>query len=259
MILCPNAKINLGLTVHPRRPDGFHDIESLFVPVRELSDVLEVVHSDSFEIVCYNSPEDIPVEKNLCYKAFDLMRREYGIGNVKIFLYKNIPTGAGLGGGSSDAAFTLVALNEIFSLGLDRATLAGHAATLGSDCPFFIYNAPMIATGRGEILEPFDFDLGRFKIEVATPPIHISTPAAYRKVDEYFAQNPRENALPLAKTLKLEPREWPENLVNDFQRPIFAEYPALEELKNDFYRRGAVYSAMSGSGSAVFGLFPNLV
>ncbi len=255
MILCPNAKINLGLTVYERRSDGFHNIESLFVPVRELSDVLEVVHCDSFELVCYNSPEDIPVEKNLCYKAFELMRQLYGIGDVKIYLYKNIPTGAGLGGGSSDAAFTLVAINEIFSLGLSKTALAAHAATLGSDCPFFIYNCPMLASGRGEILEPFDFDMERFRVEVATPGIHISTPAAYKMVDEYFAQNPRQKRFPLAKTLKMEPREWPENLVNDFQRPIFAEYPALEKLKNDFYGRGAVYSAMSGSGSAVFGLF----
>ncbi len=256
MILCPNAKINLGLTVYPRRADGFHDIESLFVPVRDLSDVLEVVHSDSFELICYNSPEVIPVEKNLCYRAFELMRREYGIGNVKIYLYKNIPTGAGLGGGSSDAAFTLVALNEIFLLGLDKVTLAAHAATLGSDCPFFIYNAPMIATGRGEILEPFDFDMERFRVEVVTPGIHISTPEAYKLVDDYYAKNPRQKPLPIENMLKMEPSEWPENLVNDFQEPIFTEYPALAELKNDFYNRGAVYSAMSGSGSAVFGLFP---
>ena len=168
MIVCPNAKINLGLEVVRRREDGYHDIETLFVPVPSLRDVLEVVKADEPEMKVFGLGCDVPAEKNLCFKAFRLMQKYFCIGNVNIFLYKNIPMGAGLGGGSSDAAFTLIALNEVFGLRLADEELAAIAAELGSDCPFFIYNQPMYASGRGEILEPYPLALNGYHIEVVT-------------------------------------------------------------------------------------------
>lgn len=283
MILCPNAKINLGLEVVRKRLDGFHDIETLFVPARGLSDVLEVVKADEPQLTAYGIPCDVPMEKNLCFKAFRLMQEQYDIGNVHIFLYKNIPMGAGLGGGSSDAAFTLVALNTIFELGLDKPRLAELAAQLGSDCPFFIYNQPMFATGRGEILTPYPLDLSDYRIEIITPGIHISTPEAYKGVDEAKAGlSENKLAMPsislntkseaeqdllvadkpggsnLKERLSLGIANWRENVVNDFELYAFAKYPVLAKIKQQLYDRGAVYASMTGSGSAMYGIFKNL-
>ena len=280
MIVCPNAKINIGLDVVRRREDGYHDIETLFVPVPTLRDVLEVVKADEAGMTCYGIPCDVPVEKNLCFKAFRLMQKYYGIGNVNIFLYKNIPMGAGLGGGSADAAFTLVAINEVFSLGLSQERLAEIAAGLGSDCPFFIYNRPMFACGRGEKLEPFDIDLSPYRIEVVTPGLHISTPEAYAGVDALkgfnvtdaghsesrfvrrsIALNENSDAEQslLAADLKTKLNSgvfnWRENVVKDFEAYAFAKYPILAKIKNDLYERGAIYASMTGSGSAVYGIF----
>lgn len=258
MILCPNAKINLGLEVVRKRLDGFHDIETLFVPAHGLSDVLEVVKADEPQLTAYGIPCDVPMEKNLCFKAFRLMQEQYDIGNVHIFLYKNIPMGAGLGGGSSDAAFTLVALNAIFELGLDKPRLAELAAQLGSDCPFFIYNQPMFATGRGEILTPYPLDLSDYRIEIITPGIHISTPEAYKGVDDYKAGLCESKLARLTDRLAAGIDKWRENIVNDFELYAFAKYPILAEIKQQLYDRGAVYASMTGSGSAMYGIFKNL-
>ena len=263
MILCPNAKINLGLEVVRRRPDGFHDIESVFLPVPELCDVLDVVHADKAELTVYGTPCDVPPEKNLCFKAFRLMQREFGIGDVHIFLYKKIPMGAGLGGGSSDAAFTLVALNEIFQLGLGRERLASLAATLGRDCPFFIYNRPMLATGRGEILTPVELDMTPYRVEVVTPGIHISTPEAYAGVDAIkdlstsleMTKGPIEKTKSITARLSHPISTWRENVVNDFEAFAFAKYPILADIKQQLYTRGAIYASMTGSGSAIYGIF----
>ena len=281
MIVCPNAKINLGLEVVRRREDGYHDIETLFVPVPEMRDVLEVVKADEPGMTCYGIPCGVPMEKNLCFKAFRLMQKSYGIGDIHIFLYKNIPMGAGLGGGSSDAAFTLIALNEVFKMGLSKERLAELAAELGSDCPFFIYNQPMFATGRGEKLEPYPIDLSGYRIEVVTPGIHISTAEAYAGVDAIkgldvstspgvtkegmsFRPNAvsgeisdtRQTLKPLKYRLNSGVENWRENVVNDFEAYAFAKYPILADIKNSFYERGAVYASMTGSGSAVYGIFP---
>lgn len=264
MILTPNAKINVGLDVVRKRADGYHDIESLFVPVGELRDVLEVVKADEPGMTCYGIPCDVPVEKNLCFKAFRLIQKYYGIGDAHIYLYKNIPMGAGLGGGSSDAAFTLIALNDVFALGLSQERLAEIAAELGSDCPFFIYNRPMFASGRGEILEPFDIDLSPYRIEVITPGIHISTAEAYKGVDEYKSTegaglsgaNPLSDLSGLHHKLSLGITSWRENVVNDFEAYAFAKYPILAEIKNDLYKSGAIYASMTGSGSAIYGILP---
>ncbi len=281
MIVCPNAKINLGLEVLARRPDGYHDLQPLFVPVHELRDVLEVVKTDGpTELFQLGNPCDVPPEKNLCFKAYLAMKERYGIGNIKIYLYKNIPSGAGLGGGSSDAAFTLMAINDVFALGLGKEELAGIAATLGSDCPFFIYNRPMFATGRGELLEPYDIDLSPYRIEVITPDLHISTAEAYAGVDALkFSQDAagctgisvsaddvqsdallQVNGASLSKrglkqVLSMGIYYWPENLINDFEAVAFAKYPALAQIKQSLYNRGAAYASMTGSGSALYGLF----
>ena len=256
MILTPNAKINIGLDVVRRRADGYHDIETLFVPAPELRDVLEVVKADEPGMTCYGIPCDVPMEKNLCFKAFRLMQKYYGIGNVNIFLYKNIPMGAGLGGGSSDAAFTLIALNEIFALDLKPERMAEIAAEIGSDCPFFIYNRPMFATGRGEILEPYDIDLSPYRIEIATPGLHISTPEAYAGVDAVKGQNDATLSDNSLKTrLAAGIANWRDTVVNDFEAYAFVKYPELAAIKQDFYDRGALYASMTGSGSAVYGIF----
>ena len=319
MILCPNAKINLGLEVVRRRADGYHDIETLFVPVPSLRDVLEVVKAEEPGLKVYGLTCDVPAEKNLCFKAFRLIRERYGIGGVNIFLYKNIPMGAGLGGGSSDAAFTLVALNEVFELGLPEDELAAMAAELGSDCPFFIYNRPMFASGRGEILTPYPLNLNGYHIEVVTPGIHISTAEAYKGVDAVkgldvtascdMAQEKHvdttksmsfrtrkaigeisqpgahseeqvcgpeislrfieakqsllaasagqtDSSVPLQDKLNLGINKWRDTLVNDFEAYAFAKYPILAEIKKSLYDRGAVYASMTGSGSAIYGIFP---
>ena len=284
MIVCPNAKINLGLEVVRRRDDGYHDIETLFVPVPGLRDVLEVVKADKPALKVYGMACDVPAEKNLCFKAFRLMQKRCCISNVNIFLYKNIPMGAGLGGGSADAAFTLVALNEVFEVGLSDEQLAGMAAELGSDCPFFVYNRPMFASGRGEILEPYPLDLSGYHIEVVTPGIHISTAEAYAGVDAIKVAGKEgagfEQGLPrldkakknlgahyanragvkevdtLRDKLSLGINTWRENVVNEFEAYAFAKYPTLADIKNSLYERGAVYASMTGSGSSVYGIFP---
>ena len=255
MILTPNSKINVGLDVVRKRPDGYHDSETLFVPVPEVRDVLEVVKADEAGMTCYGTPCDVPVEKNLCFKAFRLMQNYFGIGDVHIYLYKNIPMGAGLGGGSSDAAFTLIAVNEIFGLGLSQERLAQIAAELGSDCPFFIYNRPMFASGRGEILEPFDIDLSPYRIEVVTPGIHISTAEAYAGVDAIKFNSKPGACAGLKDRLSQGVDKWRENVVNDFEAYAFAKYPILTEIKKDLYQRGAIYASMTGSGSALYGIF----
>lgn len=259
MTLYPNVKLNFGLRVHGKRPDGYHELETLFVPFHGFHDELSVVPSSDFSISIegpsYGGWEP---DGDLTARAWRLMRDEFGIDPVRINLVKNSPVGAGLGGGSADGAFALRAMNDIFSLGLDDASLAMLAAKLGSDCPFFIYNRPMLATGRGEVLEPFDIDLSAFRIEVAVPEgISVSTRDAYAGVDARpgVLLPGAENSL-LRNILRLPVEQWRGRLENDFEGSVFPAYPEISALKRQFYERGAVYAAMSGSGSAVFALFP---
>ena len=245
MLIFPNAKINLGLHVIRKRSDGYHDIETLFYPVPGLCDVLELVHADRFEMHCYNA--EIAGE-NLCEKAWRLLAARYDIPPVAIHLYKKIPMGAGLGGGSSDAAFTLTGLNTMFGLNLPREELAGLAAQLGSDCAFFVYNRPMLARGRGEILSPFDLSL-EHTVRIYPQPVFVSTREAYAGI------TPHEPAIPLEKVLKRPVEEWKDLLVNDFEETVFARHPELATAKKSLYYNGAVYAAMSGSGSALFALY----
>lgn len=245
MILFPNAKINLGLHVVRKRPDGYHDIETLFYPVPALCDILELVYADRFEMHCHNA--EISGE-NLCEKAWRLLAGRFGIPPVAIHLYKKIPMGAGLGGGSADAAFTLKGLNALFGLQLPEDELAGLAAQLGSDCAFFIYNRPMMASGRGEVLTPVDFSLDR-PLRIFPQPVFVSTREAYAGI------TPHEPERRIEDVLKLPVERWDGLLVNDFETTVFARHPSLQVAKQALYDDGAVYAAMSGSGSALFAIY----
>lgn len=252
MTVYPNPKINLGLSVIRKRADGYHELETLFVPYFGVRDVLEIEPAEEFGIEI--SEADWDPRTDLTAKAWDLLHAELGIPPVHIRLTKNIPVGAGLGGGSADAAFALRALNDIFNLKLSDDTLAAYAARLGSDCAFFIYNRPMLGTGRGEILTPFDIDLADYELVVEMPAgEHVSTKEAYGGII------PREVSskvsAPLLEALAQPIDTWRDVLVNDFEATVFPLHPAIAELKAQFYAKGAVYASMSGSGASVFGLF----
>ena len=247
MIVYPNAKINLGLNVLRKREDGYHDISSVFYPVKECVDILEIIKSEEFEFT--NSGIEIPDGENLCEKAWKLLHTDFGIGNVTIHLHKQIAIGAGLGGGSSDASFTLKSLNELFDLNLNNKELEKYAFRLGSDCPFFIDNTPKLVEGLGEKMTSIDLDLSNYEIRLVNPDIHISTKEAYSRVV------PRIPALEVEKIIELPIIEWKEKLKNDFEESIFEKHLQLEGIKDELYKQGSIYSSMSGSGSIVFGIF----
>lgn len=248
MIVYPNAKVNIGLFITEKRADGFHNLESVFVPV-PWCDILEITQSDilSFKSSGIEIPGDSAT--NLCVKAFELLQRDYNISAVAIHLHKQIPIGAGLGGGSADAAFTLTALNELFQLNLSQKQLAEYAAQLGSDCAFFVYNSPQFATGRGEILEPISIHLKGYYLALVNPGIHVSTAAAYGGV------HPKKSNFNLQTLSALPIEEWQEKATNQFEEHIFKLHPEIESIKTSMLNNGAVYAAMSGSGSTVFGIF----
>ena len=330
MISYPNVKVNLGLSVLRKRPDGYHDLETLFVPCPDIHDTLEIITGDDFSRTSaslferYSESEktvvpEVPAPENratlgivrggdpssdgggpaeqdvfrggtppdegspirqgiredgklmitiarkegvdweplsdLTARAYGLLDAEFGLPPVKIFLEKTSPVGAGLGGGSADAAVALRMLSELFALGLDDAALAARAARLGSDCAFFVYNRPMFGTGRGEVLEPYDIDLSAFELRVAVPEgVSVSTAEAYRGI---VPREAAERCAPSLRDALARPAaQWRGCLVNDFEQTVFAKYPAIARAKQALYGAGAVYASMSGSGSAVFGLFP---
>ncbi len=277
MITNPNVKINLGLNVLRKREDGFHDLETLFYPYMGISDRLEIIVGDDYsetsaELFAKYSSEQIaqgisedgklmitlaraegvdwdPL-KDLTAKAYFILAEDFNLPSVKIFLEKLSPVGAGLGGGSSDAAFALKMLNELCSLGLSEEQLASYAARLGSDCAFFVYNRPMIGEGRGEVLTEFDIDLSDFELQVLTPEgIAVSTADAYRGI------RPRIPEISLREALSRPVDEWDGLLSNDFEETVFTKYPALAAIKKSLYDSGATYACMSGSGSALFALY----
>jgi len=249
MLLFANAKINIGLNITSKRPDGFHNLETCFFPVG-LSDIIEFKECNdkprfsNTGIVLPDSAED-----NLCIKAWKLLKTVFNIPPVEIHLHKQIPVGAGLGGGSSDAAFMLKGLNSEFKIGLSDSDLEKFAVELGSDCAFFIHNRPAFAKGKGELLEAVSIDLSAFKVVLINPGIHISTAEAYSSVTPCVPDKS------IAEYLKLSPSKWQDNIVNDFEKGIFSAYPEIREIKEYLIASGAHYSAMSGSGSTVFGLF----
>ena len=250
MRLKANCKINLGLNILRRRDSGYHDLESVMLPVRELYDTLDVEPID--EGVVFSSSGitiDCPEDKNLCVRAARLMQERYGVGGVAISLDKRVPYGAGLGGGSSDATAVIMAINELYNLGLDKPTLAALAAELGSDTPYFVYNRPMLCEGRGEIMSPVDIDLKGLWLVVVKPDEGVSTAEAYRGVKPHIPETP------LMELLKLPVAEWQGRVVNDFEPHIFAAHSDIAKLKEWLLAMGAIYASMSGSGSALFGLF----
>lgn len=248
MISFPNCKINLGLNIISRREDGYHEISSVMYPV-DIQDILEVVKSEKFKFT--SSGLDIPGEpdSNLCVKAYDILARDFNIDPVHIHLYKNIPMGAGLGGGSADGAFTLRLINDLYELSISNDQLKEYASELGSDCAFFIENIPQYASGRGDILEAFNLALQGKTIVLINDGTHISTQEAYGNVTPKRPENDIEEIL--NKPLN----EWKKLLINDFEKGVFKNYPKLAKYIDKLYQSGAEYAAMTGSGSTIFGIF----
>jgi 4-diphosphocytidyl-2-C-methyl-D-erythritol kinase len=255
MITFPNCKINLGLNIVGRRSDGYHDLETIFYPVH-LKDALEVIENNiqsSIHNIQFSTSGisiDGEKENNLCVKAFNLLKKDFPfLPGIKIHLHKAIPMGAGLGGGSADGAYTLLLLNKKFNLGLDEKQLLDYALQLGSDCPFFILNKPCHATGRGEKLEPAKIDLSAYKILIVHPGIHVSTADAFANIKPVIPSKS------IKKIIHQPAETWREELKNDFEETVLAKHAEIKNIKEQLYMAGAVYASMSGSGSAVFGLF----
>lgn len=251
MILKANCKINLGLDILRRRADGFHDLETVMFPVAGLYDEVEAVRTDTPGVAfrAEGLAVDCAPEENICMKAFRLMQRRYGVDGVALRLDKRVPFGAGLGGGSSDGTAVLLAVNELFALRLSEAELIACAAELGSDTAFFVRNTPQLCTGRGEVMEPYPLDLNGMTLVIVKPDEGVSTREAYAGV------RPRVPEIPLAERLRRPVAEWQGSVTNDFERHILAARPAIRAAKERLLVAGAVYASMSGSGSAVFGLF----
>ena len=283
MVTHPFVKINFGLDVLRKRPDGFHDLETLFVPYHEISDTLEIVKADDYAstisslqsrydavkgqivqavsddakvmvtIARHEGVDWSPLD-DLTVRAYRLLDADFNLSPVKIFLEKTSPVGAGLGGGSADASFALKMLSDIFCLNLDQTALSRYASDLGSDCAFFLYDRPMFGSGRGEILSEFDLPsdfYGRYEVKVAVPEgISVSTADAYRGIV------PSVPAAPLRDRLSLPVEKWKDCVTNAFEETVFKKYPVLAEVKRSLYDSGAAYAAMSGSGSAFFAIYP---
>ncbi|MDY2857855.1 MAG: 4-(cytidine 5'-diphospho)-2-C-methyl-D-erythritol kinase [Candidatus Cryptobacteroides sp.] len=280
MVCHPPVKINLGLNVLRKRPDGFHDLETLFIQSGQFRDSLEVIKADDWsrslaelgglyppECIAQDiSPDgklmitvarregvDWPVLKDLCAKSYFLLDGDFGLPPVKIYLEKKSPVGAGLGGGSADAAYCLKMLNELCGLGLEREQLLPYAARLGSDCALFLYDCPVFGEGRGEVLRPFSLPIGiggEYRLEIVVPEgISVSTAEAYRGIVPAIPE------IRLEEALKRPVEEWKELIFNDFEKSVFKEHPQLAAIKQSLYDSGAVYAAMSGSGSALFAIY----
>ncbi len=248
MIVYPIAKINIGLFITEKRPDGFHNLETVFYPVN-IQDALEVIPADDFKFTSTGIEIDGKPEDNLVVKAYRLIAKDYKIPAVHIHLHKVIPFGAGLGGGSSDAAYMLKLLNELFNLEINKEKLTDYALQLGSDCPFFIDPQPVYATGRGEIMQKLDIILKEYYLILIKPPIHISTSQAYQNI------TPNKRRLSLKGLAGFSVTRWKGNIQNHFERYVFSEYPEIADIKQKLYDQGASFALMSGSGSAVYGLF----
>jgi 4-diphosphocytidyl-2-C-methyl-D-erythritol kinase len=252
MLIFPNAKINIGLNILSRREDGFHNIETIFLPVRGLMDALEFIPSKKTSLICSGEEIECSPSHNLVLKAYNLLKERFDLPSVSIYLRKFIPSGAGLGGGSSDASFMLKGLRDYFQLPLKEKELTGLASKMGSDCAFFILNEPSIASGKGEILEPFDLDLKEKHILIIKPPFSVNTK------DAYMGIQPAKPKHRLKDLIKLPLHEWKESIWNDFEPTVFKKFPELGLIKQSMYEMGAIYAAMSGSGSAIFGIFDTL-
>lgn len=248
MVAFPPCKINLGLRIISKRPDGYHNLETCFYPV-PWTDVLEIIRSDSFSFTQSGLPIPGQEADNLCVRAYRMLQEEFQLAPIKMHLHKVLPTGAGLGGGSSDAAYTLRLLNQLFELGLATEQLNDYAAQLGSDCSFFIQDKPMLGSGRGEILSPCPVTLAGLYLVLVKPEVHVSTAEAYEKV------KPAKPDQFLTNVLDSPVTSWKNILLNDFEDSVFEKYPIIRKIKSDLYDAGALYASMSGSGASVYGLF----
>lgn len=254
MISFPNCKINLGLRILNRRADGYHNLVSVFYPV-PWCDALEFIGSGVFSFESAGLKIDGAAQDNLCVKAYTVMQKLYALPPVKIMLLKNIPIGAGLGGGSADGAFMLKMLNEYFELKLSDIVLKSYALELGSDCPFFIDNKPKLVTGKGELLEPIGIDLSAFHVVSVYPEIAINTARAFREYAKVPNKIDPDALVNFMEQFKLPISEWKDFLVNDFEQVVVKKYPEILTIKKQLYDAGALYASMTGSGSAVFGIF----
>ena len=251
MICFPNAKINLGLNIVSKREDGYHNLETVFYPI-PLEDSLEFVTlAQDQETVFsnYGIAVDGPGDNNLVMRAYRLLASMYDLPPVHVYLRKNIPFGAGLGGGSSDAAFMIKMLNDAFHLDLTLSQMEELAARLGADAPFFIQNKPVFATGIGNVFHPVELSLKGYYLVLIKPDVAVSTPEAYRLV------KPKMPAYSLTEIIKRPVEEWKDLMVNDFEESVFDRQPVIGEIKAKLYEMGALYASMSGSGSSVFGIF----
>jgi 4-diphosphocytidyl-2-C-methyl-D-erythritol kinase len=260
MILFPNAKINLGLRILHKRHDGYHELQTIFYPIKGISDVLEIVRNqehDTIEDIIFSASGltiSGSLEQNLCIKAYYLLKKDFPkLPKIKMHLHKVIPMGAGLGGGSSDGAATLMLLNNKFDLGINRDQLVKYALQLGSDCPFFILNEPCFAKGRGECLMPVNISLEEYKIIIVHPGIHVSTAEAFRTLNrstDYMYEGDD-----LKDIINKPITQWKNHLINDFQYPVIQAFPEIARIIENLYDHGALYASLSGSGSAVYGIF----
>lgn len=253
MVIFPNAKINLGLYITEKRPDGYHNLETVFYPI-PLEDVLEIKETSDTTSKCVLNLYGIEiagaVEDNLIVKAYSLLDNMFHLPSIEVYLYKHIPSGAGMGGGSSDAAFMLKLLNAYFQLKISDKQLEAYAGTLGADCAFFIKNTPTFAEGIGNIFSPINISLKGYRIKIIKPNIFVSTRDAFLRI------RPRKPEYSLKDVIQLPICEWKNVIHNNFEESVFFQYPEIGKIKEKLYSQGAVYASMSGSGSSVFGLFP---
>ena len=250
MIQFPNCKINLGLSILAKRADGYHELETVFYPIA-VSDALEILPAAN--LTMNHSGITVPGDpaQNLCLKAYHLLKKDFPTRpTVQMHLHKNIPMGAGLGGGSSDGTAALMILNQQFTLGLNDQQLIAYASQLGSDCPFFVYNKACHATGRGEVLTPIQLDLSNYQFLLVHPGVHIATAWAFQQL------NPHIKSESIQAIIEKPITDWKNYLINDFEAPVFKAEPKLSVIKDQLYQLGAIYASMSGSGSSLFGIFP---
>ncbi len=255
MITFPNAKINLGLNIVEKRNDGYHNIETVFYPVG-WKDVLEIIPGEKKinrkrDVLFHSSGIKITggVKKNTCIKAYELLKEKYDLPPIEMYLHKVIPAGAGLGGGSADAAFTLMTLNKLFSLNVPESEMEKLASLIGADCAFFIRNKPVYAHGIGDVFEEIGINLSGYSIVIVKPDVSVSTSTAYKNAI------PKKPEIGIREVIQQPVNEWSKFLVNDFESTVFKKFPAIKHIKEQLYDAGALYASMSGSGSAVFGIF----